>query len=48
MQILSTYQAQPLLAYKNVEAQNVKISLDLGLSEEEVQVSPASLRLPDG
>lgn len=47
MYILSTYQARPLLAYKTTEAQNVKISLDLGLSEVEVSVSPAEVKLPD-
>lgn len=48
MHILSTYQARPLLAYKAGKPQNVRISLDLGLSEVEVSVSPAGVRLPDG
>lgn len=48
MQILSTYQARPLLAYKKTKPQDVSISLDLGLTEVEVTVSPAGVKLPDG
>lgn len=48
MQILSTHQARPLLAYKNTKTQDVSISLDLGLSEVEVTVSPTGVNLPDG